>query len=240
MTQKAPGKSHRKGITVVELADMFPDEAAAQRWFESKLWPAGRHCPKCGSTSTHHASHNMPYWCTGCRGYFSVKTGTAMESSKLPLRKWAFAIYMHLVNLKGVSSMKLHRDISVTQKTAWFMLQRIRKAWDSDDWPFGGPVEVDETFIGGRDRNKHANKKPRAGRGPVSKAARTLPRAMSKSSSSGLRSTRRWLARARWNTHCRSMQTQGRTARHKAGLRAGRSPTRLAFWMWFGTPGHMA
>ena len=172
MTQKAPGKSHRKGITVVELADMFPDEAAAQRWFEAKLWPGGRHCPKCGSTSTHHASHKyMPYWCTDCRGYFSVKTGTALESSKLPLRKWAFAIYMHLTSLKGVSSMKLHRDIGVSQKSAWFMLQRIRKAWDSDDWPFGGPVEVDETFIGGRDRNKHANKKPRVGRGPVSKTA---------------------------------------------------------------------
>ena len=171
MTQKAPGKSHRKGITVVELADMFPDEAAAQRWFEARIWPTGRHCPKCGSTNTHHASHkHMPYWCTDCRGYFSVKTGTVLEGSLLPLRKWAFAIYMHLVNLKGVSSMKLHRDIGVTQATAWFMLQRIRKAWDRDDWPFGGPVEVDETFIGGRERNKHSKDKLRAGRGTVGKA----------------------------------------------------------------------
>ena len=81
---------------------MFPDEAAARRWFEAKVWPAGRYCPKCGSTDTHHASHKfMPYWCPACRSYFSVKTGTALESSKVSLRKWAFAIYMHLTSLKG-------------------------------------------------------------------------------------------------------------------------------------------
>ena len=172
MAHKALGKSHRKGITVVELADMFPDEAAATAWFETKVWPDGRYCPRCGSANTHHASHKtMPYWCTDCRSYFSVKTGTVLEGSKLPLRKWAFAIYMHLTSLKGVSSMKPHRDIGVSQPAAWFMLQRIRKAWDDDDWPFGGPVEVDETFIGGRERNKHAKDKLRAGRGTVGKTA---------------------------------------------------------------------
>ena len=172
MAHKALGKSRRKGITVVELADMFPDEAAATAWFETKVWPDGRYCPRCGSTNTHHASHKtMPYWCTDCRSYFSVKTGTVLEGSKLPLRKWAFAIYIHLTSLEGVSSMKLHRDIGVSQPAAWFMLQRIRKAWDDDDWPFGGPVEVDETFVGGRERNKHAKDKLRAGRGTVGKTA---------------------------------------------------------------------
>ncbi len=146
---KAPGKAYRNGITLMQLADMFPDEEAARKWFEARIWPDGRHCPRCKSTRTREASHaKMPYWCTDCRSYFSVKVGTVMQASKLPLRKWAYAIYLHMTNLKGISSMKLHRDIGIGQDTAWHLLQRIRKAFEeNDDNLFGGPVEVDETYV---------------------------------------------------------------------------------------------
>ena len=174
MVHKAPGKSDREGITLVQLGDMFPDEDSAREWFEARIWPDGRHCPNCGSMRTHKGDggNKMPYRCSDCRGYFSVKTGTAMHKSHIPLRKWAFAIYLHLTSLKGVSSMKLHRDIGVPQKTAWFMLQRIRQAWSHDDLhAFAGPIEIDETYFGGKERNKHKGKKIKAGRGTVGKTA---------------------------------------------------------------------
>ena len=106
------GKDFRKGISLIDLFNMFPDEASARAWFEAVRWPDGRACAKCGSVNTSEVKNEkpMPYWCGDCRSYFSVKTGTVMQSSNLPLRKWAIAIYQMTTSLKGVSSMKLHRD----------------------------------------------------------------------------------------------------------------------------------
>ena len=146
---KGPGKFSRKGVTLIELGKMFPDEQTATAWFERHVWSDGRCCGHCGSIETRPVPNAkpMPYWCTDCRSYFSVRTGTAIERSKVPLRKWAFAIYLELTSLKSVSSMKLHRDLGVTQSTAWFMLHRIREAWSSPTGnSFAGPVEVERNL----------------------------------------------------------------------------------------------
>ena len=177
MGKKAPGKPHREGITIVELMDMFPTEEAATAWFEDVIWQGHRHCGKCGSTRTKDVPNAkpMPYWCTDCRSYFSVRTGTPIARSNVPLRKWAIAIYLCLTSLKSVASMKLARDIGVKQSTAWFMLHRIREAWTTENGgPFDGPVEVDETYFGGKRKNMSKAKRKEladTGRGAVGKTA---------------------------------------------------------------------
>ena len=175
MGKKATGKAHREGVTVVELMDMFPTEETATKWFEDVIWQGHRHCGKCGSTRTKDVPHAkpMPYWCTDCRSYFSVRTGTPIARSNVPLRKWAIAIYLCLTSLKSVASMKLARDIGVKQSTAWFMLHRIREAWATDTGgPFDGPVEVDETYFGGKRKNMSKTKRKNLeGRGPTGKTA---------------------------------------------------------------------
>ena len=154
MGYKTAGKSYRSGMTLIDIMNKFPTERKAVKWFESVLWADGRRCGRCQGKKTREASHKtMPYWCTPCRKYFSVRTGTVLAYSNVKLRKWAIAIYLELTSLKSISSMKLHRDIGVTQTTAWFMLQRIREAWIQEKFAFVGPVEVDETYVGGRKRN---------------------------------------------------------------------------------------
>ena len=158
---------------IMELAEMFPDGQTATGWFESVYWPEIRCCGHCGSPSTKETpnARPMPYWCQDCRSYFNVRTGTVLQHSRVPLCKWAFAVYLYATSLKNISSMKLHRDIGVTQKTAWFMLQRLREGWGFDPEldKMLGSVEVDETYVGGRRRNMHAKeRKALSGRGGIS------------------------------------------------------------------------
>ena len=165
MARKAPGRHQRKGITSRQVFKMFPNTEAAEKWFEQILWDGHVVCPHCGSVDTAKARKNrkpMPYHCPDCRKYFSVKTGTVMARSKIPVEDWAYAIYLQASSLKGISSMKLPREIGVTQKSAWFMAHRIREAYEKQGL-FSAEVEVevevDEKYMGGLKKHKRRDSK---------------------------------------------------------------------------------
>ena len=176
MSKKAPGKSHREGISLAKIIKMFPDDDKAREWIETQIWPDGPHCPHCGSVNVQHPiKHNtMTHRCRDCpnRPQFSLKTGTLMQASNLGYQTWAIAIFLLTTNLKSVAAMKLHRDLEISYKSAWHLAHRLREAFVAGDVTlFSGPAEADETWIGGKRRNmSRAKRAAMKGRGTVGKA----------------------------------------------------------------------
>lgn len=153
----------------------YPNEKAARTYLEMRRWNGKPACPHCDATERIQKRKLEGYYrCLACKVDFTVRTGTLFERSHVPLDKWLYAIYLVLTARKGISSLQLSKEIGVTQKTTWFMLQRIRAACADDVGSsrfLRGIIEVDEISISGKERNKHESKKLEAGRGTVGKAA---------------------------------------------------------------------
>src|SRR5438309_2173135 len=161
--------------TLHEAVKYFANDQNAFGFLKSMRWPDGVvKCPRCGNTEVFFLSTRKIWKCKAKheKQQFSVKVGTVLEDSPIALDKWLCAFWLIANAKNGISSYELHRSIGVTQKTAWFMLHRIRLAMQNESTEqFSGRVEADETFIGGRARNMHADKKAHVKAGVVGKVA---------------------------------------------------------------------
>jgi transposase-like protein len=168
----------RSTISTFQLFALFPDEETARVYLEGRMWPNGPVCPECKTQTSITTRKNGYYRCNACKPKldFTIRTGTVMERSHVPLHKWVYAMYLLVTARKGISSMQLAKEIGITQKSAWFVLGRLREACGGDG-PGGGldklrgEVEIDECFVGGLEANKHEYKKLKSGRGAVGKVA---------------------------------------------------------------------
>ncbi len=153
--------------SLAQFLEVFGTEDACRDYLTKIIWQNGAYCPHCGSKRIYHFSNGHVHKCAKCRKQFSIKVGTIFEDSKIPLKKWFMAIYLITCHKKGISSLQLSRDLGITQKTAWFMLQRLRYAMKTQEFakPLDGIVEIDETYVGGLQKYKHKNKRNNYARG---------------------------------------------------------------------------
>ncbi len=157
--------------SLIQLVTAIPDEQAAIEHFTAIRWKDGAFCPYCGSLKVYHFSDKRTHKCGDCRQRFSIKVGTIFEGTKIPLRKWLMAIWLITSHKKGIASTQLAKDLGITQKSAWFVMHRLREASKTKSFnaPLDGFVEADETFIGGKERNKHRSKRTGKAQGGAGK-----------------------------------------------------------------------
>lgn len=158
--------------SLYDLFEAFPDEQSCLDHLRAIRWRDGEFCPHCGGARIYHFSDLRSFKCGDCRKRFSIKVGTIFHDTKLPLRKWFMAIWLITNHKKGIASTTLARDLKITQKSAWHVLHRLRHAARTQSFnaPLDGTVESDETFVGGKEKNKHASQRKGGTQGGAGKA----------------------------------------------------------------------